>query len=161
MNEYGTLAAWADSSLDMYKVRDCLSDRADFYSDSCRDQQYDVRIVWASSPAEKGIALEDERKLPHCMPHSSIYALPKITTHAQPELARVLWPVFMHVYLELVRRSATGPAHTLLARHRPRFAGTAADAAPLPHAQVRHPQCLCTAAIPGTEPWWHPCQPVM
>ena len=55
----------------------------------------------------------------------------------------MLWPVFMHVYLELVRRSATGPAHTLLARHRPRFAGTAADAAPLPHAQVRRPQCLC------------------
>ena len=54
----------------------------------------------------------------------------------QPELARVLWPVFMHVYLELVRRSASGPAHTLLVRHRPRFAGSAADAAPLPHAQV-------------------------
>ena len=93
-------------------------------------------------------ALFNELTLPKRMLHSSICASPRTTIIAQPELARVLWPVFMHVYLELVRRSATGPAHTLLARHRPRFAGTAADAAPLPHAQVQHPHCLCAATIP-------------
>ncbi len=59
----------------------------------------------------------------------------------------------MHVYLELVRRSATGPAHTLLARHRPRFAGTAANAAPLPHAQVSRPECLWMATV-------RPCRPI-
>lgn len=48
----------------------------------------------------------------------------------------MLWPVFMHVYLELIRRSAAAAAHSLLSRHRPRFAGAPGEQPPLPHAQV-------------------------
>ena len=54
----------------------------------------------------------------------------------QAELGRVLWPMFVHVYLELIRRTASAPAHSLLARHRSRFAGATGEQPPLPHAQV-------------------------
>lgn len=69
----------------------------------------------------------------------------------QPELARVLWPVFMHVYLELIRRGAAAPAHGLLARHRPRFAGAPGEQPLLPHAQVR----LCRDTPEAYNIWSH------
>ena len=43
----------------------------------------------------------------------------------QPELARLLYPLFVHTYLELVSRGHPGEAAALLARHQARFGGDA------------------------------------
>jgi transcription initiation factor TFIID subunit 5 len=52
---------------------------------------------------------------------------------AQPELCRLLYPVFVHTYLQLVALGAASEAHTLLADHRQRLL----DAAGVRGARVR------------------------
>ena len=55
--------------------------------------------------------------------------------HVQGELSKVLYPVFMHCYLGLVKRNATAEAHQLMSRHKARFT-TAAGSANQQHMQV-------------------------
>ena len=50
-------------------------------------------------------------------------------------MSRVLWPVFLHCYLGLVKRNATAEAHQLMTRHKARFTA-GAGAASQQHTQV-------------------------
>ena len=50
-------------------------------------------------------------------------------------MTKVLWPVFLHCYLGLVKRNATAEAHQLMTKHKGRF--TAGTAASSQHTQVR------------------------
>jgi WD40 associated region in TFIID subunit, NTD2 domain len=52
----------------------------------------------------------------------------------QAEMTKVLWPVFLHCYLGLVKRNATAEAHQLMTKHKGRF--TAGTAASSQHTQV-------------------------
>ncbi len=55
---------------------------------------------------------------------------------SQPELSQVLYPLFVHAYLELVQRGASGLATDLMAAHRPRFVAQAGTLAAM-RQQVR------------------------
>ena len=44
----------------------------------------------------------------------------------QDELARVLYPLFIHCYLELISKRATSEAHQLLTKQKQRFISTGA-----------------------------------
>lgn len=50
-------------------------------------------------------------------------------------MTKVLWPVFLHFYLGLVKRNATAEAHQLMTKHKARF--TAGATASIQHTQVR------------------------
>lgn len=47
----------------------------------------------------------------------------------QDELARVLYPMFIHCYLELISKRATSEAHRLLTKQKQRFTSSGAQTA--------------------------------
>lgn len=53
-------------------------------------------------------------------------------------MTKVLWPVFLHCYLGLVKRNATAEAHQLMTKHKARFTAAAA-ASSQQHTQVGMP----------------------
>ncbi len=54
----------------------------------------------------------------------------------QDELARVLYPLFIHCYLELITKRATSEAHRLLTKQKQRFTSSGAQT-----AQIREQVC--------------------
>lgn len=55
----------------------------------------------------------------------------------QDELARVLYPMFIHCYLELISKRATSEAHQLLTKQKQRFISTGATT-----SKIRQQVCL-------------------
>ena len=104
LEEFDSLAAWIDQSLDVYKVRGRLPTL--LASSASRSQTW-----WVADHDDAG------------------------DVHVQGELSKVLYPVFMHCYLGLVKRNATVEAHQLMTRHKARFT-TAAGSANQQHMQV-------------------------
>lgn len=58
----------------------------------------------------------------------------------QGEMSKVLWPVFLHCYLGLVKRNATAEAHQLMTKHKARFTAAAMT------ASQQHTQVTCRAS---------------
>ena len=57
----------------------------------------------------------------------SMFAVSSIhASTLQDELARVLYPLFIHCYLELISKRATSEAHQLLTKQKQRFISTGA-----------------------------------
>lgn len=70
----------------------------------------------------------------------------KYRTHAcvpilQPELRRVLYPVFIHSFLELVERGAPGESSQMMMRYKRRFAE---------HSKTRAQVCTSAFSHRGT-----------
>lgn len=61
------------------------------------------------------------------------------------EMSKVLWPVFLHCYLGLVKRNATAEAHQLMTKHKTRFTAAAAAATQQHTQEVRE---LAAVAVP-------------
>ena len=62
--------------------------------------------------------------------------------HAQEELARVLYPLFIHCYLELISKRATSEAHQLLTKQKHRFTTSGAQTAKIREQVCNHSHAL-------------------
>lgn len=58
----------------------------------------------------------------------------------QDEFARVLYPLFVHCYLELITKRATSEAHRLLTKQKQRFTSSGAQ-----NAQIRQQVCTLSS----------------
>lgn len=59
----------------------------------------------------------------------------------QDELARVLYPLFIHCYLELISKRATSEAHQLLTKQKQRFISTSATTSKIRQQVGLYPCC--------------------
>ncbi len=139
---FDRLAAWVDASLDMYRARAAPGPAAcspgrrppsgwrvpgTDVDLCCQLFGKECALAQRSACASGGTQLRPTSCVGTAR-HSTDahlglgYPYPKPYFWApQAELARVLYPVFLHTYLDLVGQGAAGEAAALMARHRARF----------------------------------------
>jgi WD40 associated region in TFIID subunit, NTD2 domain len=121
LEEFDRLAAWVDQSLDMYKVMQLHAFRCTMHACLC--------CIVCCCNTKQGTEVVAAQHA-----HNMV---------AQAEMTKVLWPVFLHCYLGLVKRNVTAEAHLLMTKHKARF--TAGAIASSQHTQVRLDVELLTA----------------
>jgi len=157
---FDRLAAWADASLDMYRARAgpgpamCSPGRRPPVGASQAQTgprlptlQNDVALCSGQRARASGGTL----LLPaSCRALDVLLGLglpPSLTLSGAPqaELARVLYPVFLHTYLDLVGQGAASEAAALMARHRTRFTEPGGRASKLRTQVPRPPRAARTS----------------
>lgn len=116
-NGFQKLATWVDNSLDIYRVTSLLGP----VMSACCKPSLAPAIRTTAASVSLSVCI-----LHHFRLHTD---LQQCVRYAQGELSRILYPIFIHCYLELISLRAISEAHQLLNKQSPRFTSSGESSA--------------------------------